>query len=169
MAQPTAGLASSEDRTLRSLVLYFLKLGSWGFGGPIALCGYMRRDLVERRDWYTDAEYQQGLAVAQTMPGPLAAQLAMWLGFLERGAFGALAVTVSFVVPPFILVTAVAVAYARYQGLSQVADVFFGVGPVVIAIVAIAAWKLARSTNKRDPVLWIIAAIVCVATVIAGA
>ena len=81
--------ASAEERTLRGLVRYFLKLGSSGFGGPIALAGYMRRDLVEERGWFTEAEYQQGLAVAQTMPGPLAAQLAMWLGYLEAGALGA--------------------------------------------------------------------------------
>src|SRR5437762_13083866 len=89
------------ERSPGGLALYFLKLGTWGFGGPIALCGYMRRDLVEQRGWYTEDEYQQGLAVAQTMAGPLAAQLAMWLGFLERGAVGALAVTTPFVVPPF--------------------------------------------------------------------
>src|SRR5438445_4404433 len=151
------------------LFFYFLRLGSSGFGGPIALCGYMHRDLVVERGWYSEAEYQQGLAIAQTMPGPLAAQLAMWLGFLERRALGALAVTIPFVVPPFLIVTGVAVVYARYQGLSQVADVFYGVGPVVMAIIAIAAWKLARSTNKRDPVLWTIAAVVCSVTVIAGA
>lgn len=159
----------APTRSLGGLMVYFLKLGTWGFGGPIALCGYMHRDLVVERGWYSEAEYQQGLAVAQTMPGPLAAQLAMWLGFLERRALGALAVTIPFVVPPFLIVTAVAVVYARYQGLSQVADVFFGVGPVVMAIIAIAAWKLARVTNKRDPVLWTLAAIVCAATVVAGA
>ncbi len=162
-------VAARNQRSLRGLVLYFLKLGSWGFGGPIALCAYMRRDLVEQRAWYSEEEYQQGLAIAQTMPGPLAAQLAMWLGFLERGALGALAVTLPFVLPPFLIVTAVAAVYARYQGLSQVADIFFGVGPVVMAIIAIAAWKLARTTNKRDPVLWAIAAVVCTATVVAGA
>jgi len=159
----------AQTRSLVGLMVYFLKLGTWGFGGPIALCGYMHRDLVVERGWYSEAEYQQGLAVAQTMPGPLAAQLGMWLGFLERRALGALAVTIPFVVPPFLIVTAVAVVYARYQGLSQVADVFFGVGPVVMAIIAIAAWKLARVTNKRDPVLWTLAAIVCAATVLAGA
>jgi chromate transporter len=162
-------VAGNGGRTLGGLVSYFLKLGSWGFGGPIALAGYMRRDLVEQRGWYTEEEYQQGLAIAQTMPGPLAAQLAMWLGFLERGALGALAVTIPFVVPPFLIVTAVAIVYVHYQGLSQVGDIFFGVGPVVMAIIAIAAWRLARSTNKYDPVLWAVAAIVCAATVIAGA
>src|SRR5206468_12151384 len=97
------------------------------------------------------------------------AQLAMWLGYLERGARGALVVAVPFVVPPFLFVTAVAVLYAHYQGLSQVHSVFFGVGPAVIAIIAIAAYKLGRSTNKADPRLWAIAATVCTVTVISGA
>jgi chromate transporter len=165
----TAELRAAEARTMRGLFLYFLRLGSSGFGGPIALAGYMRRDLVEQRGWFSEEEYQQGLAIAQTMPGPLAAQLAMWLGYLERGALGALLVALPFVVPPFLIVTAVAALYAQYQGLSQVQSIFFGVGPAVMAIIAIAAYKLARSTNKRDPVLWTIAAIVCAVTAISGA
>ncbi len=80
----------SPARTLGGLVRYFARLGSLGFGGPIALCGYMHRDLVEGREWYSEEEYQQGMAISQTMPGPLAAQLAMWLGYLERGWLGAL-------------------------------------------------------------------------------
>jgi len=161
-------LAARPARTMRGLFLYFLRLGSFGFGGPIALAGYMRRDLVDERGWFSDDEYQQGLAIAQTMPGPLAAQLAMWLGYLERRARGALLVALPFVVPPFLLVTAVAALYAHYQGLPQVQSVFFGVGPAVMAIIAIAAYKLARSTNKRDPLLWTIATIVCASTVISG-
>ena len=168
-ARPGAPARASGGRTLRGLVRYFLKLGSSGFGGPIALVGYMQRDLVEDRHWYTEDEFQQGLAVGQTMPGPLAAQVAMWLGYLEAGARGAIAVAVPFVLPPFLLVTAVAVFYAKYQGLSWVHDVFLGVGPAVLAIIAIAAYKLARSTNKTDPILWLIAAILCAATAIAGA
>jgi chromate transporter len=163
-----AALEAPSARTMRGLFLYFLRLGSAGFGGPIALAGYMRRDLVDERRWYSDDEYQQGLAIAQTMPGPLAAQLAMWLGYLERGARGALLVALPFIVPPFLLVTAVAALYAHYQGLSQVQSVFFGVGPAVLAIIAIAAYKLARSTNKRDPLLWAIATIVCASTAISG-
>src|SRR6266487_4466412 len=162
-------VARQPERTMRGLFFYFLRLGSSGFGGPIALAGYMRRDLVEERGWYSEAEYQQGLAIAQTMPGPLAAQLAMWLGYLQRGALGALLVALPFIVPPFLIVTGVAVLYAHYQGLSQVQSIFFGVGPAVMAIIAIAAYKLARTTNKRDPVLWAIAAIICAATVISGA
>src|SRR5215208_7690015 len=122
MSGPTANEAGTggQGRTLPGLFRYFLGLGSFGFGGPIALAGYMHRDLVGKRGWYTEDEYQQGLAIAQTMPGPLAAQLAMWLGYLERGALGAFLVALPFVVPPFVLVTAVAALYAHYQGLSQV-------------------------------------------------
>jgi chromate transporter len=157
------------ERTLAGLVRYFLRLGSSGFGGPIALVGYMHRDLVEDRRWFTEADFQQGMAVAQMMPGPLAAQLAMWFGYLHAGARGAAAVAAPFVLPPFVLVTLIAVFYARYQGLPWVHDVFLGVGPAVLAIIAIAAYKLARSTNKADPVLWIIAGCLCAVTAIAGA
>jgi chromate transporter len=168
LAQAPAA-STREERSIAGLVRYFAKLGSWGFGGPIALAGYMHRDLVEDRRWYSEEEYQQGLAVAQTMPGPLAAQLAMWLGYLERGSVGALAVTVPFVVPPFLIVTVVAIFYAKYQGLPWVEDIFYGVGPAVIAIIAIAAYKLGRSTNKREPMLWAIALVLCLATAISGA
>jgi chromate transporter len=159
----------AEQRTLAGLVRYFLKLGSSGFGGPIALVGYMQRDLVEQRGWFTETEYRQGLALAQTMPGPLAAQLAMWFGYLEAGVLGAAAVAVPFVTPACLLVTAVAVIYTKYQGLAIVHEIFLGVGPAVLAIIAIAAYKLARTTNKTDPLLWAIAAGVCVATAISGA
>jgi len=151
------------------LVRYFLKLGGSGFGGPIALVGYMQRDLVEERRWFSEREFQQALAVGQTMPGPLAAQAAMWFGYLQAGARGSLAVAVPFVAPPFLIVTAIAVLYAEYQGLGWVHAVFRGVGPAVLAIIAIASYKLARSTNKQDPMLWTIAAILCAATVISGA
>src|SRR5436305_8505588 len=125
------------ERSLGGLVTYFLKLGSSGFGGPIALVGYMQRDLIEERRWFTEAEFQQALAVGQTMPGPLAAQVAMWLGYLHAGARGATAVAAPFVLAPFLIVTAVAVLYAEYQGLGAVHAVFLGVGPTVLAILAI--------------------------------
>src|SRR5438552_14801023 len=106
----TGDPALVTPRTLAGLVRYFLKLGSSGFGGPIALVGYMQRDLVEQRGWFSESEYRQGLALAQTMPGPLAAQLAMWFGYLQAGVLGATAVAVPGVMPPCLLVTAVAVA-----------------------------------------------------------
>lgn len=161
--------AEHEPRTLAGLVRYFLRLGGLGFGGPIALVGYMQRDLVEERRWFSEREFQQALAVGQTMPGPLAAQVAMWFGYLHAGARGAVAVALPFVIPPFLIVTVIAVLYAEYQGLGWVHAVFLGVGPAVLAIIAIAAYKLARSTNKADPVLWGIAALLCAVTAIAGA
>ena len=161
------GDSARVPRTLAGLVRYFLRLGSSGFGGPIALVGYMQRDLVEQRRWFTEAEYRQGLALAQTMPGPLAAQLAMWFGYLQAGALGAGAVAIPFVLPACLLVTGIAILYAEYQGLPVVHEIFLGVGPAVLAIIAIAAYKLARSTNKGDPLLWGIAAVVCAVTAIA--
>src|SRR3954454_1984544 len=104
-AAPAQARRPAGPRTLRGLVRYFLRLGSSGFGGPIALVGYMQRDLVEDRRWFTEQEFQQGLAVGQMMPGPLAAQTAMWLGYLQAGAWGALAVAAPFVLPPFLFVT----------------------------------------------------------------
>jgi chromate transport protein ChrA len=139
----TAAAGAIPPRTLGGLIRYFLRLGSSGFGGPIALVGYMQRDLVEERRWFTAAEYRQGLALAQTMPGPLAAQLAMWFGYLQAGAVGAAAAIAPFVLPPCLLVTAVAVVYARYEGPSVVHQSFLGVGPAVLAIIAIAPYKLA--------------------------
>ena len=159
----------TEPRTLRGLIRYFAKLGSSGFGGPIALVGYMHRDLVEERSWYSEEQYQQALAVGQTFPGPLAAQTGMWLGYLEAGARGAAAVIFPFVLPPFLMVTAIAIVYAKYQGLSVVHSIFAGVGPAVLAIIAIAAVKLARKTNKQDKVAWAIAVILCAVTALAGA
>jgi len=172
MDAPVAGTnagAPHGPRTLSGLMRYFLTLGGLGFGGPIALVGYMQRDLVDERRWFSEREFQQALAVGQTMPGPLAAQVAMWFGYLHAGARGAVAVALPFVLPPFLIVTVVAVLYAKYQGLDWVHAVFLGVGPAVLAIIAIASYKLARSTNKTDPVLWGIAALLCAVTAITGA
>ena len=120
---PGVGLSeqasASPDRpplALRELGAYFLRLGSLGFGGPIALAGYMQRDLVERRGWVTQEEYLQGLAAAQTLPGPLAAQLAMWLGYLRRGFWGATVAAFAFILPPFLIVTLVAALYVALSG-----------------------------------------------------
>src|SRR2546429_8413488 len=113
----TAPSRPGSARTLRGLALYFLRLGSWGFGGPIALVGYMQRDLVEQRGWFSEEEYRQGLALAQTMPGPLAAQLAMWVGFVGRGGLGAAAGAVPCGAPPFLVVSAGAGGFAQDQGI----------------------------------------------------
>ena len=166
---PNAGPQSTRRPGLRAVLGYFLGLGTWGFGGPIATVGYMQRDLVERRGWLDRQDFLNGVGLGQTMPGPLAAQVAMWVGYLERGPLGAFLVAVPFIAPSFALVLAVAAVYVRYQSLQVVQSLFYGIAPGVMAIIAIAAVKLARLTNRRDPRLWAISLIVGAATAITGA
>ncbi len=116
-----------------------------------------------------EAEFLDGVALGQTMPGPLAAQFVMWVGFLRKGWAGALATAATFIAPSFLLVLAVAVIYARYSGLAMVQSLFYGIAPAVMAIIAIAAWKLARLTNRRDTRLWVISAVLAVVTAVSGA
>lgn len=151
---------------LRDLARYFLRLGALGFGGPIALAGYMQRDLEETRHWITRDEYQDGLAIAQTMPGPLAAQLAMWIGFIRYGVRGATLTGFVFILPPFLLVVAIAAAYVHFEGIAQIRAIFYGVGPAAIAIVTLAAWKLAKSTDGKDPKLWVMSGVLMLITIV---
>jgi chromate transporter len=145
--------------TLWQLVRYFLRLGALGFGGPIALAGYMQRDLVPR-GWITEQEYLEGLAFSQMMPGPLAAQLAMWIGFIRFGVPGASLIGIVFILPAYLIVLAISYLYVAYNGLPVVQALFYGIGPTVIAIVALSAARLARMTVGRDRRLWAIFAIV---------
>ncbi len=138
---------------LRQLVGYFLYLGSLGFGGPVALVGYMQRDLVERRGWFTKDQYMKGLALSQLAPGPLAAQLAMCLGFTGAGTLGATLAGLAFVLPSYLMTVALATAYVRFGGLPWMHRAFYGVGAAVIGIIALAAFKLARLTVARDRLL----------------
>ncbi|MBV4356001.1 chromate transporter [Pinibacter aurantiacus] len=128
--------------TLQQLVLYFLKLGTVGFGGPVALVGYMHRDLVEDKKWMSEDEYKQGLALAQLAPGPLAAQLSIYLGFVHYRIVGATLAGLAFVLPSFIMVVLLGIAYKLYGGLSWMQAVFYGVGAAVIGIIAISSYKL---------------------------
>lgn len=132
-------MATTEDArppAFGKLLRYFLGLGTWGFGGPIATVGYMQRDLVERRGWVRSDDFLDGVALGQTMPGPLAAQVTMWIGFLQRGALGAFAVAAAFVLPSLVAVLGIAVLYVRYQGLDWVQALFYGIAPGVIAVIA---------------------------------
>lgn len=113
---------------LGQLTAYALGLGTWGFGGPVALVGYMHRDLVERRGWISESEYREGLTLAQLMPGPLAAQLAIYLGFVPYGLLGVTTVGVAFVLPSFLMVLGLGWAYVLYGGLSWMQAAFYGVG-----------------------------------------
>jgi len=139
--------------SLRDLLVYFLRLGSLGFGGPIALVGYMQRDLVEDRRWISAKDYGEGLALAQLAPGPLAAQLAIYLGWLRGGNLGATLVAIAFVAPSFVMVLAISALYLEFGGLPWMQGVFYGVGAAVIAIIARSAYKLARLTLGKDRLL----------------
>src|SRR5439155_24468277 len=171
-----AAMATASDSTpmraevsLGELALYFLGLGTWGFGGPVALVGYMHRDLVERRRWVSEETYRLALALAQIMPGPLAAQCAIALGYFQNGLLGATFVGLAFILPSFLMVVGLSWVYVTFGGLWWMQAAFYGIGAAVIGIIAIAAYKLARSTNKRDPLLWGIFGVLAVVTVLTRA
>jgi len=144
----------SPSYTLWQIVRYMLALGTWGFGGPVALAGYMYRDLVEKRQWITDADYKEGLSLAQLMPGPLAAQLAIYLGYVHYRFLGATLVGVAFVLPSFFMVVGLGAAYTAYGGIGWMQSVFYGVGAAVIGIIAISAYKLTSKSIGKDRLLW---------------
>ncbi|WP_237488012.1 chromate transporter [Hufsiella arboris] len=138
--------------SLREITVYFLKLGTWGFGGPVALVGYMQRDLVEHKGWLTEEEYKEGLALAQLAPGPLAAQVGIYIGFVHYGLIGATLTGLAFVLPSFFMVVLLGMAYRLYGGLPWMQAVFYGVGAAVIGIIAISAYKLTiKSIGKLEP------------------
>jgi chromate transporter len=147
-----------------SVALYFLRLGAVGFGGPIALVGRMQQDLVDERHWVTRKEYLEGLALSQLAPGPLAAQLAMYLGYIRGGIAGASAVALLFILPSFLLVWGISLAYVAYGGLAWMQAVFYGVGAAVIGIIARSAWKLTRLTLGHRRLLWGIFGVLAIST-----
>lgn len=132
--------------SLAQLIRYFLRLGTTGFGGPVALVGYMHRDLVEQRKWIAEEDYKQGLALAQLAPGPLAAQLAIYLGFVHYRILGATLAGIAFVLPCFIMVVLLGIAYKLFGGLPWMQAVFYGVGAAVIGIIAVSSYKLATKS-----------------------
>jgi chromate transporter len=147
------------------MALYFLRLGSLGFGGPVALANSMRRDLAETRGWLTEEEYDRGLAIAAACPGPLAYQLGVYCGYVRFGVLGGLVVAVAFALPPFLLVIATAWLYTRYSGAWQLRALFYGVAPIVVALILKACWNLGKKTLRRDVLAWIIFALACAITV----
>lgn len=155
----TVSVTAEEARpsSLREFLLYFLRLGALGFGGPIALAGYMQRDLVENRSWISRRDYMEGLALAQLAPGPLAAQLAIYLGWVRAGSLGATLVSAAFVLPSFLMVLVISILYVRLGGLPWIQAAFYGIGAAVIAVIVRSAFKLARLALRRDWLLWTIA------------
>ena len=158
-------MAEQPAVSLRNVLRYLLWLGATGFGGPIALVGYMQRDLVERRRWFTQQDYREGLALAQAAPGPLAAQLAIYLGWLRGGAGGATLAGLAFVLPSFLMVMLLSWLYLRLHGLDWMQGAFYGIGAAVIAIIARSALKLAKTTLGKERLL----DLVCVGNAIAVA
>jgi len=158
-ATETPETDTTESCTLRELVLYFLRLGTLGFGGPIALASAMQRDLVEQRRWLSKQDYSEGLALAQLAPGPLAAQLAIYLGWVRGGVLGASLVGFAFVLPSFLMVLLLASLYVRFGGIPWLQAAFYGIGAAVIALIARGAHKLAKSTLAKDWLLWTVCAL----------
>ncbi len=157
--------SQTAARGLKDLALYFLRLGALGFGGPIALVGYMQRDLVEDRKWISKEDYAEGLALAQLSPGPLAAQLSIYLGWVKGGILGSNVVGVAFILPSFLMVVALAILYLHYGGLPWMRGVFYGVGAAVIAVIARSAVKLVRMTLGKDRLLWVFFTVSALVTV----
>jgi chromate transporter len=156
--------AARVPGTLREHFLYFLRLGTLGFGGPIALAGHMQRDLVEERRWVSKQDYVEGLAFSQLSPGPLAAQLAMYLGWVRGGVLGATLIGGVFILPSFLMVLALAALYMHYGRLTWIQGLFYGIGAAVIAIIARSAYKLVRATVGKDWLLWLLFSALAIAT-----
>jgi chromate transporter len=155
-----------SEATLPKLAGYFLKLGATGFGGPVALANHMHRDLVETRGWVSESEYQDGMAVATVCPGPMAYQLGVYCGYARFGLSGALAAAFSFALAPFVIVTVFAALYSRLADSWELRGVFYGVAPVIVALILKASWQLGRKTLKTEPVGWALAAVSAAVTVL---
>src|SRR6187431_774572 len=143
--------SEKQNYTLLDLIKYFLKLGTTGFGGPVALVGYMHRDLVENKKWINDSDFKEGLALAQLAPGPLAAQLGIYIGFVHFGILGATVSGLAFVLPSFIMVVLLGIAYQAYGGLPWMQAIFYGISSAVIGIIVLSSYKLtAKSISKFE-------------------
>jgi len=161
-------LLQEKEASFHDFLLYFLRLGTVGFGGPIALASRMESDLVAERGWIEREDYLEGLAFAQLAPGPLAAQLAMYLGYVRAGVLGATSVAIAFIAPSFLMVVAIAALYVRYDGLRWMQALFYGIGAAVIGIILRSTIKLGRVTLKKDPLSWGIFVVLAISTAYTG-
>ena len=166
MSSDAVTASNTPPYSLWQLMRYMLGLGTWGFGGPVALVAYMHRDLVDRRAWITDADYKEGMTLAQLMPGPLAAQLAIYIGYVHYRVFGATLAGLAFVLPSFLMVLGIGKAYVSYGGIPWMQAVFYGVGASVLGIIAISAYKLTAKSVGSDKLLWAIYAFSALVTVL---
>src|SRR2546422_5927262 len=149
---------------IRELVRYYLRLGLVGFGGPVALVGQMEREMVGERKWLTREEMREGIAVCQSLPGPLAIQVGIWISYIRGGFWGAWAGGWAFILPNFIIVAALGALYVRLEGLPAVAAIFYGVSPAVIALILYSCYRLTK-LGMKDWLEWALAAAAFVITV----
>ena len=157
---------NQQTYTLWQLTQYFLKIGTIGFGGPVALVGFMHRDLVEQNQWFSEEEYKEGMALAQLAPGPLAAQLAIYLGYVHYSILGATLVGFAFVIPSFLMVLVLGFAYKKFGGLPWIQSVFYGISAGVIGIIAFSSYKLVNKSIGKDKILWGIFIVAALTTII---
>ena len=149
---------------IRDLVLYYLRLGAIGFGGPVALVGQMEKELVQERKWVTKEEMREGIAICQSMPGPLAIQVGIYISYLRGGFWGAWAGGWAFIFPNFVIVASLGALYVYFGGLSPVTAIFYGVAPAVIALILSSCYGLTK-LGMEDWLQWVIAAVCFVVTV----
>jgi chromate transporter len=149
---------------IRELVRYYLRLGLLGFGGPVALVGQMEREMVADRHWLSKEEMREGIAVCQSLPGPLAIQVGIWISYIRGGFWGAWAGGWAFILPNFVIVSALAALYVHFGGLSAVTAIFYGVSPAVIALILHSCYRLTK-LGMDDWLEWALAAVAFVITV----
>src|SRR5712692_10614364 len=149
---------------IRDLARYYLRLGLLGFGGPVALVGQMERELVDDKRWLTKEEMREGIAVCQSLPGPLAIQVGIWISYIRGGFWGAWAGGWAFILPNFVIVAVLGALYVHFGGLSAVKAVFYGVSPAVIALILHSCYRLTK-LGMKDWLEWALAAAAFVITV----
>src|SRR5437762_4486091 len=155
---------TTERVPIRELVKYYLRLGVAGFGGPVALVGQMERELVGEKKWLTKEEMREGIAVCQSLPGPLAIQVGIWISYIRGGFWGAWAGGWAFILPNFIIVAALGALYVHFGGLPWVTAIFYGVSPAVIALILHSCYRLTK-LGMKDWLEWALAAAAFVITV----
>jgi chromate transporter len=154
-----------EHGRIKDLTRYFLRLGLMGFGGPVALVGQMERELVGERRWLSKKQMREAIAVCQSLPGPLAIQVGIFVSYLRGGFRGAWAGGWAFILPNFVIVATLGALYVHFGGLQPIAAIFYGVGPAVIALILHSCYRLAK-LGMEDAVQWVIAAVSLAVTVI---
>ena len=160
MTSPSEG---SRDRIVE-VVRYFLRLGLLGFGGPVALVGQMGRELADERGWLTKEQMREAVAICQSLPGPLAIQVGVYISYLRAGFWGAWAGGWAFILPNFVIVASLGALYVYLGDLKPVTAIFYGVSPAVIALILHSCWRLAK-LGMEDWLQWAIAAVCFVVTV----